>query len=159
MPHVQYCAAQDTTQNVLHLHILKRKQRKEWYNLSATGYIQVHAYTSNAQIPLKDTAVTVTDTDGAAIAMRLTNRNGQFDAPIPISVPDLSTSQSPNTGVIPFATVNLYAKLPNYEEIDIKQLQVFADTITDQNLQLIPLSELPEKWNRAEVFDTPPQNL
>ena len=119
----------------------------------------MHAYTSNAQIPLKDAAVTITDTDGAAIAMRLTNRNGQFDTPVAISVPDLSTSQSPNTGIIPFTTVNLYAKLTDSEEIDIKKLQVFADTITDQNLQMIPLSELPEQWNRAEVFDTPPQNL
>ena len=133
--------------------------RKEWYILSTTGYIQVHAYTSNAQIPLKDTAVTITDADGAAIAMRLTNRNGSFDTPVKISVPDLSSSQSPNTGIIPFATVNLYAKHPDYEEIDIKKVQVFADTITDQNLQLIPLSELPQQWNRAEIFDTPPQNL
>ena len=127
--------------------------------LSATGYIQVRAYTSNALIPLKDTAVTITDASGAAIAMRLTNRNGRFDVPVAITVPDLSSSQSPNTGIIPFASVNLYAKLENYEEIDIRGLQVFADTVTDQNLEMIPLAELPEKWNRAEVFDTPAQNL
>ena len=55
--------------------------------LSSTGYIQVRAYTSNALIPLKDVAVTITDTSGAAIAMRLTNRNGLLDAPIEITVP------------------------------------------------------------------------
>lgn len=44
--------------------------------LSAKGYIQVHAYTSYAQIPLKDVAVSVTDVSGAAIALRLTNRSG-----------------------------------------------------------------------------------
>ena len=119
----------------------------------------MHAYTSNAQIPLKDVAVTVTDTSGAGIAMRLTNRSGMLDAPIEIEVPDLSASQVPNTGIIPFSVVNLYARLENYEEIDIENLQIFANTITLQNLEMIPLSELPKTWNKAEVFNTPPQNL
>ncbi len=127
--------------------------------LSATGYIQVHAFTSNAQIPLKDVAVTITDTDGAAIAMRLTNRSGQLDEAVEIAVPDLSASQSPNTGIIPFTVVNLYARLENYEEINVENLQIFANTITEQNLELIPLSELPKAWNKAETFDTPAQNL
>ena len=91
--------------------------------------------------------------------MRLTNRSGQLDSPIEIAVPDLSASQSPNTGVIPFSTVNLYARLENFEEIDIERLQVFADTTTDQNLIMIPLSEFPDKWNKVEIFDTPKQNL
>ena len=127
--------------------------------MSATGYIQVHAYTSNAQIPLKDVAVTVTDSSGAAIAMRLTNRSGQFNNPLAITVPDLSASQSPNTGIIPFAIVRLYAKAEDFEEIDIENVQVFADTITLQNLELIPMSELPPRWNKAEQFNIPPQNL
>lgn len=127
--------------------------------MSATGYIQVHAYTSNAQIPLKDVAVAITDTAGSAIALRLTNRNGQFDEPIGITVPDLSAGQSPNTGVIPYALVNIYAKNENYEEIEAKNVQVFPNTVTSQNLELIPLSELPEYWNQVEIFDTPSQNL
>lgn len=104
-------------------------------------------------------AVTITDTDGAAIAMRLTNRSGLLDVPVEITVPDLSASQSPNTGVIPFAVVNLYARLENFEEIEIENLQIFANTITVQNLEMIPLSELPSSWNKAEIFDTPAQNL
>lgn len=127
--------------------------------MSATGYIQVHAYTSRALIPLKDVAVTVTDTSGAAFAMRLTNRSGTLDEPIEITVPDRSASQAPNTGVIPFAVVNLYARLENYEEIRIEGLQVFADTVTDQNLELIPLAEFPEYWSESESFNTPAQNL
>lgn len=127
--------------------------------MSATGYIQVHAYTSNAQIPLQDVAIAITDPAGTAIALRLTNRNGQLDTPIAITVPDLSASQTPNTGIIPFAVVNLHAKLPNYEEIEANNIQIFANTVTSQNLELIPLSELPEYWNQVELFDTPKQNL
>ena len=101
----------------------------------------------------------MTDRSGAAIAMRLTNRSGLLDEPIEISVPDLSASQSPNTGVIPFASVDLYARLENYEEIHVENLQVFAGIVTNLNLEMIPLSELPDNWDQTIIYDTPPQNL
>ncbi len=125
----------------------------------AQGQIQVNAYASNARIPLKDVAVTITDAGGSALAMRLTNRSGQLDEPVTIDVPDRSESLNPNPGVIPYTTVNLYARKEDYEEIFVRNLQVFADTITDQDLELIPLSEFPESWNESETFLTPSQNL
>ena len=91
--------------------------------------------------------------------MRLTNRSGAFDERIAISVPDLSAGQTPNTGVTPFSTVNLYARAENYEEIEIEHLQIFPNVLTVQNLEMIPLSELPGQWNNAQIFDTTPQNL
>jgi len=126
--------------------------------LNATRYITVHAYTSNAQLPLKDVAVSITAPDGTAIALRLTDRNGQVD-PIEIPVPARSASLSPGLSETPFTTVNLYARLKGYEQIEIENLQVFADTTTNQNLEMIPLSELPGKWNQTEVFETTRQNL
>ena len=127
--------------------------------LSATGYIQVHAYTSFAQIPLQDVAISITDASGAAIALRLTNRSGMLDAPVEIETPDMNSGQSPNTGIIPFAVVNLYARLKDYEAIEIENLQIFPGTTTVQNLEMIPLSELPQSFNKLEVFPTPSQNL
>lgn len=124
-----------------------------------TGYIQVHAYTSYALIPLKDVAVTVTDTRGSAIAMRLTNRSGQFDVPLEIETPNRSASLSPGSGAVPFTTVNIYARLDDYEAIEAENVQVFANTVTLQNLEMIPLSELPANWDKLEIFNTPPQNL
>lgn len=91
--------------------------------------------------------------------MRLTNRSGMLDEPIAISVPDLAASLSPNTGIIPFSVVNLYARAEDYEEIEIENLQIFANTVTVQNLEMIPLSELPNSWNQIEIFQTPAQNL
>ena len=90
--------------------------------------------------------------------MRLTDRNGQI-TPIEVPVPDLAESQSPDPGERPFAIVNLYARLRGYEQIEAENLQVFAGTTTDQNLEMIPLSELPSQWDQTEIFDTPPQNL
>ena len=124
-----------------------------------TGNIQVHAYTSYALIPLKDVAVTVTDSGGSAIAMRLTNRSGQFDVPLEVETPNRSASLAPNSGSVPFTTVNIYARLDNYEAIEAENVQVFAGTVTLQNLEMIPLSELPANWDKLEIFDTPPQNL
>ena len=126
--------------------------------MSATGYIQVHAYESYARLPLKDVAITVTAEDGTAVAMRLTNRSGQID-PIEIPVPDLAESQSPDPPERPYAVVNLYAHLWGYEQVEAENLQVFANTVTDQDLMMIPLSELPNRWDQSILFDTPPQNL
>ncbi|MBO5867742.1 MAG: hypothetical protein J6Q54_02395 [Oscillospiraceae bacterium] len=127
--------------------------------MSDTGYIQVYAYASNARIPLKDVAIVITNTGGEAIAMRLTNRSGKLDQPIEIEVPQFSASQAPDTGIIPFASVNLYARLKDYEQIEIENLQVFPQTTTDQDLQMIPLAEFPDSWSKTEIFNTPPQNL
>ena len=126
--------------------------------MPATGYIQVHAYSSFARLPLQDVAVTVTAADGTAIAMALTDRNGKIQ-PIPVPVPEKAASETPDTGQIPFTAVDLHARLKGYEQIFIKGLQLFADTTTDQDLEMIPLSELPNAWDKSETFDTPPQNL
>ncbi len=123
-----------------------------------TGYIQVHAYASDAQLPLQDVAITVTATDGTAIAARLTDRSGRI-TPIEIPTPALAESQSPGSPETPFTSVNLHARLRGYEQIDAENIQVFDGTVTLQNLAMIPLSELPAQWDKSELFDTPPQNL
>ena len=125
--------------------------------MPSTGYIRIHAYQSRAMIPLKDVAVAVTAADGTAIALRLTDRNG-LTAPIEVPVPDLAAGQTPDTGTIPFTAVNVYARLKGYEQIENENVQVFPDTVTVQNLELIPLSEMPGQYDTRELFVTPPQN-
>lgn len=126
--------------------------------MSSIGYIQVRAYTSYARLPLKDVAVTVTSPDGTAIAMRLTDRNGKI-LPIEVPVPDKKESQQPEPGEKPFTNVNLYARLAGFEQVDAEDLQVFADTITVQDLEMVPLSELPNQFDQSVRYRTPPQNL
>ncbi len=126
--------------------------------MPSTGYIKVHAYTSFARIPLEDAAITVSSPDGTVLAMRLTDRTGLI-SPIPIPTPERSESQTPNPEEVPFTTVNVYGRIGGYEQIESKSLQVFADTVTNLNLEFIPLSELPGRWDQTQVFDTPAQNL
>jgi len=126
--------------------------------LAATGYIQVYAYTSKARIPLEDVSVTITGKNKQLLGFRLTDDSG-ITRSLPVVVPDLSESQQPENGPSPFTTVNLYARKNGYEQIEIHGLQVFADTVTLQELAMVPLSELPGNWEIAEIFDTPAQNL
>ena len=126
--------------------------------LSAAGYIQVHAYSSNAQLPLKDVAVTVTSRDGTVIAMRLTDQSGRI-VPISIPTPDRIESLSPDYTETPYTVVNITAQIRGYELLKNEGLQVFPNTTTDQNLEMIPLAELPDAWSQYEVFETPTQNL
>ena len=126
--------------------------------MPSTGYIRIHAYQSKALIPLKNVAVAVTATDGTALALMLTDRNG-LAGPIEIPVPDLTAGQTPDSGQIPFTAVNIYARLKGFEQIENEDVQVFPDTITIQNLELIPLSEMPGAFDAKELFITPPQDL
>jgi len=99
----------------------------------------------------------ITDPQNSAIAFRITDRSGQIQ-PIPIRVPDRSESLAPDQGV-GYALVNIYARRSGYEQIEAKNVQVFPQTTTTQNLEMIPLPELPDSWKKTEIFDTPPQNL
>ena len=112
------------------------------------GFLQLRAYTSTAQFPLQDVAITVTAPDGTAIAMRHNQ-----------SVPDRSESLQPDPAEKPFTAVNLFARKRGYEQVESENLQIFADTTTYQNLEMIPLAELPDGWDQTVIYDTPPQNL
>lgn len=126
--------------------------------MASTGYIQLRAFTSVARYPLENVAIAITASDGTALAMRLTDRNGLVE-PIALPVPDKSESLFPNPGEVPYTVVNLYAHLNGYEQIEAENLQIFADTTTYQDLEMIPLAEFPERWDQIEIFNTPPQNL
>lgn len=122
------------------------------------GYIEVNAYTSQAQIPLKDVAVAITAEDGTAIAFRLTDRDGLMK-PVEIPVPPRTDSLTPEPTGKPFTTVNLYARLEGYEQRENMELQVFPDIVTRLELEMIPLSEFPSAWDKVVVYTAPPQNL
>ena len=126
--------------------------------MPSTGYIRIRAYQSRAELPLQNVAVAITATDGTAIALLLTDRSG-LAGPVEIPVPDIEAGRTPDTGEIPFALVNIYARLKDFEQIENEDVQVFPDTTTIQNLELIPLSEMPGEFDKRELFITPAQNL
>lgn len=128
--------------------------------MSSNGYITARAYMSYAQIPLEDVAVAVTAQDGTAIAMRLTNRSGLTE-PIPIPTPDREESERPEgNGQQPFTDVTVYAFKTDFEQIAARNVQIFPGNYHQvQDLEMVPLSELPDRWDEKILFNTPPQNL
>lgn len=139
------------------LHIIT-EYGKEGMNMPTIGYLQARAYTSNAQIPLRDVAVVVTAPDQTAIAMRVTDRSGLI-APIEIPVPNLSESQEPGAEQKPYTLVNLVAYRDGFGPFESKDIQIFANTLTFQDLKMIPLSQLPVGQEDSMNVTTPPQNL
>lgn len=127
--------------------------------MPSIGYLQVRAFVSSARIPLANVAVSVQTPQGTLLAARLTNRSGMLDTPIPIEVPNRSAGLTPDTGVVPFAQVNLFARKKAYEQIESENVQIFPGVITTQNLPMIPLAEFPDTYDKSETFNTPPQNL
>lgn len=126
--------------------------------ISSIGYLQVHAYTSSAQLPLQNVAVVITAEDQTAIAMRLTDRSGLIRT-IEIPVPDREESLHPGAEEIPYTRVNLYAHLNGYEQIVSENIQIFSGTTTYQDLEMIPLPEFLPDYDEIIYYETPPQNL
>lgn len=126
--------------------------------MSEQGYITARAYMSNAQIPLENVAVTILSQDGTAIAMRLTGRSGLTE-PMAIPTPDRIDSEAPETKVRPFTGLTVHAWKSGFEQVTARNVQVFSGVTTVQNLEMVPLSELPDRWDENVLYDTPPQNL
>ena len=126
--------------------------------MPAEGFIQVHVYTSDAQIPVPGAAVAIVSDDGTLLAARLTNESGQIQ-PVAVKVPAASESRDPNFQGKPFTTVTIRVQHPNYEQIQVDNAQVFAGVMTLQPLELSPLPTFPELYDRVEYYNVPPQNL
>ncbi len=126
--------------------------------MPSNGYITARAYMSSAQIPLENVAVTIVSSDGTAIAMRLTDRSG-LTKPIAIPAPEKAESEAPEENGRPFTDITLYAWKSGFEQVAAQNVQIFSGITTVQNLEMIPLSELPDRWDEKVLYNTPPQNL
>lgn len=129
--------------------------------MSAQGTLQVHVYTSRANTPLADASVAISqrhpDGTRALLSMQSTNTSGDT-IPILISAPDLSDSQTPGHG-IPFANVDIAVDFPAFERVIVENVQIFANTLSIQDIQLQPLDALPASWGDSLEFLIDPQNL
>lgn len=126
--------------------------------MPSNGYITARAYMSSAQIPLENVAVTIVSPDGTAIAMRLTDRSGLTE-PIAIPAPEKAESEAPEENGRPFTDITLYAWKSGFEQVAARNVQIFSGITTVQDLEMVPLSELPDRWDENVLYNTPPQNL
>lgn len=125
------------------------------------GYLITHVFTSSALIPIENATVVVTQKQPKAaetlLAARVSDSSGLTE-PVTVPTPDVSNSLAPDQG-IPFSLVNITVDHPDFLQIVAEDVQIFPNVSTDQNFVLIPITALPEVWDKAETFRTPPQNL
>lgn len=128
--------------------------------MPATGLLTVRVYTSDAQLPIYGASVTVTQetrNGSRLLAARITDESGRIDS-VRIGTPELSGSLSPGTDN-PFALVNILVDHPDYERVLIENVQLFPGILTQQYVELLPLSTQPEAWNMTEIIDISEQEL
>lgn len=107
-----------------------------------------------------DASVSVTqekDNKRILIGIRKTNEYGKT-TPILLQTPDEDLSTSPGNET-PFAVCNMQIEHPDYYTMFIKDVQVFANTTSYQNAELIPIEAQANSKNAVETFQVLPQNL
>lgn len=135
--------------------------RKVGCRLPAQGYILTHVFTSRANLPLANATVSVTEKtvggQDSIISLQLTDTSGNTQS-INIATPPAADSQSPNRPK-GFTVVDIAVDLPDYERVLVENVQVFPDTITLQDVQLLPHEALPAERGQTQVVFVTPQNL
>lgn len=128
--------------------------------MPGTGLLTLRIFTSDAELPIEDATVTVTQNTPNGVrllAVRITDESGVVPN-IAIATPDVSESLSPG-GPIPYAIVDVTVDHPEYDRALIENVQLFAGIQTQQNIGLIPMSETPESFNMTDVVDISAQDL
>ena len=129
--------------------------------MSATGRLMIRTYVSNMIIPLGNVNVTVVRKDRSEshlVAFRTTNTNGKTNE-IEISTPDFNESLNDQNSGERFAIVDITVEKEGYGVTLIKDVQVFADRLSEQDVEMIPLPEFSNFDEYYNVYTVTPQNL
>lgn len=55
--------------------------------------------------------------------------------------------------------MTIQALHPDYEQIEVAGVQVFAGVVTVMPLEMVPIPSYPDRYDQVERFDIPAQNL
>ncbi len=125
------------------------------------GSLLVRTYIANMLIPIRDVRVTVTENNGNGeeiLAFRVTDENGKTDI-IEIDTPDMELSLEQNNTLKPFTSVNIKVEKEGFVIFIIKDVQIFANRLSEQNIEMIPLPEKSEYDEFSNTYIVTPQNL
>ena len=128
--------------------------------MASEGYLTVRVYTSTAQLPIEDAVVSLSGASGEGtryLATRLTDESGRTER-ITVSTPDTTESLQPGQE-LPYTVVDVTVESPEYERVLIEGLQIFPGIVTQQDVELLPLQDLPPVYNMTEIIDIPAQSL
>lgn len=124
------------------------------------GYIIANIYTSRARLPVQGALISVTflSNDGVdLIGHRESDAQGATDAVV-IEAPPRELSEHPSQKQ-PFSVCDIRVDHPMYYPVVVKNAQIFADTTSLQEVELVPLIENPGPNIEPEVVIVEPQDL
>ena len=125
------------------------------------GSLLVRTYISKMLIPVIGVRVTVTENNGNGeeiLAFRVTDENGKTDI-IEINAPDMELSLNSDNTEKPFTSVNIKVEKDGFVISTIEDVQIFANRLSEQNVEMIPLPEKSEYGDFNNVYIVTPQNL
>ncbi len=129
--------------------------------MAEKGTLIVFVYTARMAIPIKNARVSVLDTEtNNLIAFRSTNEEG-LTTVFEFDTPDTNLSLSPGKAGdgAPFSVVDILITHPMYQRILIKDVQIFPNRESIQNVNMIPLDEFENPKTAETTYPIPPQSL
>jgi hypothetical protein len=127
------------------------------------GRVRVRVYTAQAELPLEDATVIVTQDSGTGkyelLSVQVTDSSG-LTRPVEVATPGMAASTSPEQGGVEgFVQCGIWAEHPGYEMLRVDGVQVFPGVETIQDMELLPLEEGESSLQQREVRNIPVQNL
>lgn len=124
-----------------------------------SGQIRIQTYASRAILPLKNSTVTVeSEQNGRKTLLALRNTDESGLTPyITVFTPDLENSQTPDQPR-GWTNVTVIVSHPEYERVMIRDVQIFPGIISQQRIEMQPLSLLPGNEETQQIV-IPPQDL
>ena len=125
------------------------------------GSLLVRTYVANMLAPVSGVRVTVTEDNGNGeeiIAFRLTDENGKTEI-VDVEAPDMELSFDENNTEKPFKNVNVKVEKEGFVIFVIKDVQIFAKRLSEQNVAMIPLPEKSDYDEFSNTYTVTPQNL
>ena len=125
------------------------------------GSLLVRTYVANMLAPVSGVRVTVTEDNGNGeeiIAFRLTDENGKTEI-VDVEAPDMELSLDENNTEKPFKNVNVKVEKEGFVIFVIKDVQIFAKRLSEQNVAMIPLPEKSDYDEFSNTYTVTPQNL
>ena len=126
------------------------------------GKLVVRVYTSQAELPVEDATVVVTQKspDGKykLLSVQATDSSGTTQ-PITIPTPLLGESTHPGAQVPPFAVCDVWAEHPGYAMMLVEGVQIFDGVEILQDIELEPLTEGQSSLLQNSIRDIPGQDL
>ena len=125
------------------------------------GSLLVRTYVANMLAPVSGVRVTITEDNGNGeeiIAFRLTDENGKTEI-VDVEAPDMELSLNQDNTEKPFKNVNVKVEKEGFVIFVIKDVQIFANRLSEQNVAMIPLPEKSDYDEFSNTYIVTPQNL